>query len=389
MYRIGKEEVAAVERVVNTKQLFRINTEGREVLQFEEELAKKIGVKKALYMSSGTAALVSILTCLGIGPGDEVIVPAYTFISTPIAVLNAGAIPVLVEIDESLTMDAEDVKKKITDRTKAIMPVHLNGMPCNMDGIMKIAKENNLFVVEDACQADGGTYKGKRLGSLGTAGAMSFNHFKIISAGEGGAVLTDDEGLLEKVLIYHDVGSSYWSYERELSYPMFVGSQFRSCEIMAAIMREQLKKLDGILFDLRRVQKIVMDKISGAKNIKINYSHDIEGDCGVVVPLNFESEAKARAFTEKAGTGMLPIDIHKHVFVYWQPILEKRGAFNEKMNPYNFKENQGGKFEMTKESGPNSLDILSRSVLLYMNPDWTDAQAEDFAKKVIEAAAVV
>ena len=387
MFRIGKEEVAAVERVLLSGELFRINTKAREVLQFEGELAEKMNVKHALHVSSGTAALVSILGALGIGPGDEVIVPAYTFIASPDAVLNVGAIPVLADVDETLTMDPEDVKRKVTNRTKAIMPVHICGMPCNMDAIMAIAKEHNLYVVEDACQGVGGSYKGKRLGTIGTAGALSFNYFKVISAGEGGAVITDDMELYERALIYHDVGSSYWSYERELAYPAFVGSQFRTCEVLAAIMRVQLTRLDGILCDLRKVKKSLMEKMGGHKNINFLPSNDSEGDLGIVVPVNFDAEEKARKFLDQIGGGTIPYDVNRHVYIHWRPILEKRVTNNEFSNPYNFERNQGGKFEITEGSCPKSLEHLARSVYVPFKIDMTEAEIDAAAKLYIEAAA--
>ena len=193
MFRMGKEEVEAVGRVIATKELFRVNNACKEAEKFEEEWAQTIGTDFAILMSSGTGALISALVGMGIGPGDEVIVPGYTFMASASAVLAVGAIPVLTEIDETMTIDVEDIKKKISKHTKAIIPVHICGYPCNMDAICEIAKEHNLYIIEDACQADGGRYKGKRLGSIGDVGAFSFNYYKLISAGEGGALVTNNK----------------------------------------------------------------------------------------------------------------------------------------------------------------------------------------------------
>ena len=387
MYRIGQEEVDAVARVIENGHLFRINTELREVLNFEQELCQKFGSAHSLYLTSGTSALVSILGALGIGPGDEVIVSSYTFIASPNAVLSVGAIPVLAEVDETLTMDPEDVNKKITPRTKAIMPVHLCGFPCDMDSIMAIAKEHHLFVIEDACQAVGATYKGKRLGTIGNAGALSFNYFKIISAGEGGAVITDDLDLYEKALIYHDVGSSYWSYERELAYPYFVGSQFRGSEVMAAIMRVQLTRLDGIISDLRHLKKTFFEKLQNSTKLKPAPSHDIEGDLATTLPVRFDSERQARKFLENLGEGDIPYDINRHVFIHWKPILEKRVTNNKYMNPYNMEQNKNGKFEITKDSCPKSLDYLARTVYVPFKIDFSEADIDTLVKRCAEAAA--
>jgi len=386
MYRIGKEEVAAVERVIEKRSLFRINTETREVLQFEQELAKHFKVGYSLYVSSGTAALISILGALGIGPGDEVIVPTYTFIASPNAVLNVGAIPVLAEVDATLTIDPEDIVKKITDRTKAIMPVHIMGFPCNMEAIMKIAKEHNLYVIEDACQSVGGKFNGEYLGTIGTAGAMSFNYFKVISAGEGGAVLVNDLDTFEKSLIYHDVGTPYWSYERDLTYPHFVGSQFRACEIMAAVMRVQLTRLEGIVTDLRRIKKTLRDKVAGHKNITITPSNDFDGDVGTTLPITFESEAAARKFAENFGDTTIPYDVNRHVYIYWRPIIEKRVTNNPYSNPYNHERNQNRKFEITKDCCPKSLVHLAQTAYIPYGIDYTEAQLDEVAKRCIEAA---
>ena len=204
MYRIGQEEIEAVKRVIESKKLFKVNAALKESMHVEEDIREYFKTPYAIVMTSGHAALVSALTALGIGPGDQVIVPAYTYIATAMAVVAVGAIPVIAEVDETLTICPEDVEKKITPATKAIFPVHICGYPCNMDAILDIAKRHNLFIVEDACQADGGTYHGQHLGTIGDAGALSFNHFKIITAGEGGAFLTKDRDVFEKALIYHD-----------------------------------------------------------------------------------------------------------------------------------------------------------------------------------------
>ena len=200
MYRMGKEEIEAVARVIESKRLFK--TTGTETENFEKEMREYFHIDHAVAMTSGMAALVSALIGMGIGPGDEVIVPAYTYIATAFAVLATGAIPVVSEIDESLMMDASDVEKKISPRTKVILPVHMKGFPVDMDRIMALAEKHNLKVLEDTCQAVGGSYKGKRLGTIGDAGAFSFNYFKNITAGEGGAMLTNDKEIFEKGLIF-------------------------------------------------------------------------------------------------------------------------------------------------------------------------------------------
>jgi len=388
MYRIGKEEVDAVARVVESRELFRVNPGHGEAVTFEKEMQEKFGVKYALCLTSGTAALVSILTAMGVGPGDEVIVPSYTFMSTPMSVLAVGAIPVMCAVDESMTMDPIDMEKKISKRTKVLLPVHMCGFPCDMDRIMEIAKKHNLMVLEDACQADGGSYKGKRLGSIGDAGALSFNFYKIISAGEGGAILSNNAELFERALIYHDVGCPFWAegYDFKFTQDHFVGQQYRTNDLTAAILRVQLSRLDGILADLRRVKKTIMTALKDIPGIKFNKSNDIEGDCGVQLPFFFETEEKARKFaTYGGGMGYLPYDSPRHVFIYWDPILNKKGAYDDRMNPYLNPLNAECNNNITKDACPQSLDLLRRTVFVAMNPDWTEQQVADMIEKCKKA----
>ena len=229
----------------------------------EREIREMFGVKRAVLMTSGTASLTSALIGMGVGPGDEVIIPAYTYIATALAVVSTGAMPVVAEIDETLMLDPLDIENKITQRTKVILPVHMMGYPCDMERIMAVAKKHNLFVLEDACQGNGGFFKGKRLGSIGDAGAFSFNYFKIISAGEGGALLTNNQDIFEKALIYHDSGAiAYFGDQMNgFSTEPVCGTEYRIGEITSAIMREQFKKLDGIVRDLRKNKALLMKEI--------------------------------------------------------------------------------------------------------------------------------
>ena len=344
MFRIGQEEVNEIAKVIASKQLFKTNTgDLQETYNFEKEACEKLGVDYTILMTSGHAALTSALVAMGIGPGDQVIIPAYTYIATAIAVVAAGAIPVIAEIDESLTMDPDDFEKKITKYTKAVIPVHIQGFPSNMDRICEIAKKNNLFVLEDACQADGASYKGKRLGTIGNAGAYSFNYFKVISAGEGGALLTNDKDIFERALIYHD-SSAVAFFGNQLdgfTNDTFCGQEFRTNEITAAIMREQLKKLDVIIGDLRKNKKYMMDNLKGCCSfIK---SNDIEGDLGTTVAILFDTEEAAEKFATYEGVnGPIPGKTKKHIYADWAPIMNKRGAYNPLMDPFHDTDVQGG-----------------------------------------------
>ena len=198
MYRIGQEEIDAVGRAILSRDFFKINSAGKEVHNFEEEWKKLTGAKYALTMTSGFAALSSALIGMGIGPGDEVIVPAYTYIASALAITSVGAIPVIAEVDDTLTIDVADVEKKLSPHTKAVMPVYIQGFPADLDALTALAKKHGFKIIEDACQADGGTYHGRYLGTIGDAGAYSFNYFKVITSGEGGALVTGDRTIYER-----------------------------------------------------------------------------------------------------------------------------------------------------------------------------------------------
>ena len=370
MYRIGKEEIAELTKVIETRSMFKVNGGLKESETVEAKLRDKFGTEHAIFLTSGQAALTSALVSLGIGPGDEVIVPAYTYIATAMAVVAAGAMPVIAESDDSLTLDPIDTEKKITKHTKAILPVHIQGFPCNMDAIMTLAKKYNLFVVEDACQADGGAYKGKRLGTIGDAGGLSFNFFKIISSGEGGALLTNNRKVFEASLIYQDSSAVafFGNQLEDFTTEGFCGTEFRSNELCAAVMNVQLDRMDGILSDLRANKKYIMDALSDVA--EFIPSNDIEGDCGTTVAFKFETEEKARAFATAEGVaGTVPIDTGKHIYKHWTPIMEKKGAFNPLMDPFKMEANKDIGPDYREDMCPLTLERLSKVVYVGVNPD--------------------
>lgn len=373
MFRVGKEEAEAVSRVILSGSYFKTRNVYNETEQAENEMKELFGVKNALTMTSGMAALVSGLTALGIGPGNQVIVPAYTYIATAMAVVAVGAIPVIAECDETLTIDAEDVKRKITPATKAIIPVHIQGFPCNMDAICAIAKEHDLKIVEDACQADGGKYHGKRLGTIGNAGALSFNQYKLMSTGEGGALLTNDNLLYQRALIYHDSNAVafFGDQLKDVQEKMFCGVEYRTNEIQSAMLREQLKRMDSMIDNLRIIKKRVMDELDG--EYRFIPSNDIEGDLATTIAFAFDTPEKANKFAEAKG-GIVPINTGKHIYKYWTAIMEKRGAYNPLMDPFKMEANKGIVPDYTEDMCPKTLEILSRTVYVSIHPDMKEEQ---------------
>ena len=388
MYRIGQEEVDEISKVIRSKQLFRVNNGLKEVDNFERELAEKFNAKYALCVSGGTAAITCALVGLGVGPGDEVIVPAYTFMATALAITSVGAIPVLADIDESMTLDMDDVERKMTSRVKAVIPVDMVGFPCNMERLCSLSDKYGFKIVEDACQADGGSYRNKRLGLWGHAGTFSFNDFKIITAGEGGAVITNDRRVYERALIYHDGGAAFRPNAGLLQEPIFMGTQYRVSEITGAILRVQLKRLDGILADLRRVKKTIMAALKDVPGIRFAPSNDPEGDCGTTLAFSFDSEEKARAFATSEGVGAwLPIDSGKHVYTNWDPLMARRGSHNPALNPFNLPQNKGLRFDYEAGMCLKTLDILARTAYISLHPDWTDETTQAVVQSCRKAAA--
>ena len=371
MYRIGQEEINELIKVIEARSLFK--TSGFKMSgEVENKLRDKFGTDYAIFMTSGHAALTASLIALGIGPGDEVIVPAYTYIATAMAVVAAGAMPVIAESDDTLTLDPIDTEKKITSHTKAIMPVHIQGFPCNMDAIMALAKKYNLFVIEDACQADGGHYKGQRLGTIGDAGGLSFNFFKIISSGEGGALLTNNRKAFEAALIYQDASAvAFFGNQLDgFTVDGFCGHEFRSNELCAAVMNVQLDRMDGILADLRKNKKYIMNALSDVA--AFIPSNDIEGDCGTTVAFQFDSAEKADKFAKAEGVfGTVPINTGKHIYKHWTPIMEKRGAFNPLMDPFKMEANRDIVPDYREDMCPATLDRLAKVVYIAVDPDDT------------------
>jgi perosamine synthetase len=234
---ISEEEKKAVLKVLESQLLSSLA--GKVVETFEKEFAEYIGVKHAIAVNSGTAALHIAIASLDIGPGDEVIVPPFTFIATASSIIHNNAIPIFADIEnKTYTLDPESVEKNITNKTKAIIPVHLAGVTANMDPLLEIAQENDLFIIEDACQSHGAKYKAKRVGSMGVLGTFSFYPSKNMTTGEGGMVTTNSNKLARQCRLLRHHGEPYWyTYNR-------LGWNYRMTEIQGAIGRVQLKKLD-------------------------------------------------------------------------------------------------------------------------------------------------
>lgn len=381
---IGQEEKAAVMEVLEERTLFRyygpIDFVSR-VSRLEKEFAAHFGAHYALAVSSGTAALITALVALGIGPGDEVIVPAYTFIASVAAVLAARAVPVIAEVDESLTLNPLALEEKITPYTKAIMPVHMRGAPCDMDQIMDIAHRHDLKVIEDVAQAIGGTYAGKRLGTIGHVGAFSLQLHKIITTGEGGMVVTDDQFLFHRARMYHD-SAGFWRMEHPGELPI-PGVNYRMGEIAGALGLVQLGRLENLLARMRKLKARLKAGLDGFHFRRIN---DKAGDTAVCLVFylpeaDLAKKVAAALKAENVGASVLydPDVSNWHVYINWKHILAQKTLTDEGC-PYRCPLYQG-KVEYSPDMCPQTLDLLSRAVHLDVNPLLT----EDDIDQSIEA----
>jgi dTDP-4-amino-4,6-dideoxygalactose transaminase len=402
-YWIGKEEEEELLSLIRARYLFRYGDPKDPAFQhrtktLEEEVAKKFGVKYALALSSGTAALNTALSAAGIGPGDEVIVPGYTFIASMSSVITCNAVPILAEVDSSLTLDPDDVEARITPYTRAIMPVHMIGNPCDLDRLGKIARKHKLLLIEDTAQAFGGFYHGKRLGTVGQIGTYSFNIFKTINAGDGGMVVTDDEELYQKAFGYHDQGHLPLRMGVEVGKRSVIGMNFRMTELSAAVLLAQFRKLDRIIERLTALKTRFKKQILGVKGLEFRRLNDPEGECHTLLTVFLPDRRSADAVAEKLGTTTVA---HSgwHVYNNMENILGMK-TINPKNNPVKHPLYKG-KAEYRKGMLPRTDALLERAINISVgvvdrglgsafgiNLESSDAevdrQAETFRKTVTE-----
>ena len=366
---VGREELEALARVIESKNLFRYYGVGDgpdEVASFEREFAELMGTKYALCLNAGSSALICALIGEGVGEGDEVIVPAYTWNATPNAVLASRALPVLAEVDESLTLDPADVERKITPRTRAILPVHMRGAPAAMDELVAIAKKHDLVLIEDVCQAAGATYRGRRLGTFGDAGAFSLQFNKIITTGEGGVLITDRDDLLELALDVHDCANSV---RRGVGLPKFAGYNFRASELTGAMARVQLTRLDGLLERMRANHARLASQVGGLPGLELRRGNDDDGDAGIALIAFADDSARAAdAVAALNAEGVLAMQIYSpatpdlHVFPYWAPVLEALEAAGA-----------------DRPDCPRTLELLERTIHVDVSPLCDEQDLDEIA----------
>lgn len=295
----GDNEKKHLNDVIESGILMRYNFESLrnnhwKAKEFEQAIQKRMKVEHVQLTSSGTTALLTALNAAGIGAGDEVILPTFTFVASFEAVLSVGAIPILVDIDETLTLDPKAVEQAITPRTKVIMPVHMCGAMADLTALKEIAKKHNILLIEDACQSFGATYKGKYLGTIGDLGCFSFDFVKTVTCGEGGAVLTNNKEYYIHTDQYTDHGHDHIGNNRGAENHPNLGLNYRISELHAAVGLAQFERLDEILSIQRENKKILKNALKEIEGISFRKILDEEGDNASFFSIFLTTEELAR-----------------------------------------------------------------------------------------------
>ena len=388
MYVVGEEEIAAVAKVIRSGALFRYGV-GGECDRFEARYANYLGVKHFALAASGSNALAAAMIAVGLGPGDEVIIPAHTYMATATSVLAAGAIPIIVDVDESLTIDPSAVEAAVGPHTRAVIPVHMWGAACDMDAIMKVAHRHNLLVIEDACQGVGGSYEGRRFGSIGDIGCFSFNYYKNMTCGEGGGVAVNNDAWAERARCAIDPCHFYWQGRHDTEKP-FSANGARASELMGAMLNVQLDRLDGMIGAMRRERRMILDGIAPLANLGVKPApmNSPEHDCSAHVMLSLPSTESAERFTA-IFPSVIAGRTGRHNYTEWDQVLMGLGAAHPAMNPFDFPANAECRKTYSRTMCARSLDILNRTVMVPTHPLHRDQDIEDTIHNIGVAARVV
>jgi 8-amino-3,8-dideoxy-alpha-D-manno-octulosonate transaminase len=373
---LGDEEIAAVVAVLRDRSLFRYHSSRTpaRVDAFETAVCAELGCTFALAVSSGTAALRTALVALDVGPGDEVVVPAFTFIATVSAVVAVGATAVFAEVDDSLTLDPRDFEARITTRTKAVVPVHLENVACAMDELDAIAHDRGVAVLEDAAQAIGATCRGRAVGTLGTMGALSLQQTKNITTGEGGLVITDDEDLYVRAARFHDQGGQFVTQYRGERGPdrgaPFMGDNLRMTEVAGAIGAVQLRRLPSLLASMRANCTRIRDAIGDIDGWTPRRVPDPDGAGGSSLTWFVPDAATARrAVAALLAEGAPAAQMYEGRPVYDNPAVRTRpGA------------------DGSSDRCPRTEDLVARSVTVGVGPAFTVEDCEQVAAAVQKVA---
>ncbi len=392
VHQMDDEEVEAVDRVVQSRSLFRyygVDLQS-EVESFESEFAKFIGARHALAVSSGTAALSVALSALGVGPGQEVIIPAYLWVSVAAAIVNRGAIPVLADIDNTFCLDSKSIEEKIGPKTTGIIVIHMSGAPADIEAIQEVARRRKVFLLEDCAQCLGGSVNGQRVGTFGDMATFSFQMNKNMTSGEGGCVVTNDSRLYNRAFACHDLGYARDDKGRlNLSDPdLFLwGQGCRLDEIRGSILRVQLSKLPKITGNMHRSKYRIRKELEKLPKIQLRKIVDADGDTGPFLITTY-ADARTAQHVNKAlraegivteGQGISNIMMTEwglHLY-YNIASLVNRTSVDQRGFPWELAENAGLRIQYEKGTCPVADDLFERSILLAIPSSLTERDEDD------------
>jgi 8-amino-3,8-dideoxy-alpha-D-manno-octulosonate transaminase len=385
----GDEERREVADVLETGVLFRYGFDDArgghwKARTFEEELSRRLGTRYAHLCSSGTAALGIAMAACGIGVGDEVIVPPFTFIATIEGVLQAGAVPVFADIDETLCLDPESVAERVTERTRAVVPVHMCGSMARIDELAALCSNAGLVLIEDTAQALGGSFEGRSLGTFGDMGCFSFDPVKTITCGEGGAVVTDDGALYHRAEQYADHGHDHVGSDRGAEGHPILGTNHRISELGAAVGLAQLRKLDWILETQRRNKERLREAFATSSEVSFRAIPDPEGDSATFLSIFAPDEAIARTWAKSLSDAGVPgcfywYDNNWHYPRAWDHLKDLRTP---------------GRSPLTLLDPPPDLSaadiersdrVMSRTISMLVKLSWTDEDLSAIQERVVAA----
>jgi 8-amino-3,8-dideoxy-alpha-D-manno-octulosonate transaminase len=392
---MGAEEIEAATRVVRSRSMFRyygVDLQ-REVEAFESEFARFLGVRHVVAVSSGTAALGVALAALGVGPGQEVIVPAYMWVSVAAAVINRGAIPVLAEIDDSFCIDPKALEERISSKTTGIIVVHMSGAPADVRAIRAVADRRKLFLLEDCAQCIGGSVNGQRVGTFGDMGVFSFQMNKNMTAGEGGAVVTNTRRLYDRAFACHDLGYARNEQGRLIMNDPDLclwGQGCRLDELRASVLRVQLAKLPQITGSMHRSKYRIREALKKLSGIGLRRITDEAGDTSPFLITTYKNPETAQRVnkalraegivTQSQGiSNILMTEWGFHLY-YNIASLVQRTSVDQAGFPWNLSENAGLRMQYAKGTCPVADGLFERSILLAIPSSLTERDESDIIR---------
>ncbi|WP_405206139.1 DegT/DnrJ/EryC1/StrS family aminotransferase [Aquimarina sp. LLG6339-5] len=384
----GAEEKKEVQDVLDNGVLMRYGFDGNrnghyKALELERDLAARMQTEYAQVVSSGTAALTVALASAGIGSGDEVIMPTFTFVASFEAILSVGATPILCDIDDTLTLNPEAVKAAITSKTKAVMPVHMCGSMADLKALKVICEENNLILLEDACQAIGGSYDGKPLGSYGDLGCFSFDYVKTVTCGEGGGLITNSKTYADNAHKYQDHGHDHVGNDRGAETHPFLGYNYRLSELNAAVGIAQLRKLDKTIAIQEKNYSILRKALSDVPQVSFRRVPETGVESYAFLNIFLPSEDLARKGHKALGSHGVDacfywFDNNWHYYKKWEHLLQPTS-----LNALS--QAQLGGLQRNNQSFDASDAWMGRTISCLIKVGWSEEEVKERASKMIEA----